>query len=76
MEGKMNKRELGKLAKEFIARLQEAEVVLMDEKDLNGYVDDLMLDYPELDLDRSQVDDLKTRVQSKWGEWIEPEFIG
>ena len=76
MEEQMNKRELGKLAKEFIARLQDAEVVLMDEKDLNGYVDDLMLDYPELDLDRSQIDDLKTRVQSKWGGWVEPGLIG
>ena len=76
MEEQMNKRELGKLAKEFIARLQDAEVVLMDEKDLNGYVDDLMLDYPELDLDRSQIDDLKTRVQSKWGGWVEPRLIG
>ena len=65
----MNERDIGKLAKEFIARLQDTEVVLMDEVDLFRCVDDLLLDHPDLDLDSSQIGYLKTRVQSKWIAW-------
>ena len=71
----MNKRDIGKLAKEFIARLQDTEVVLMDEADLFRCVDDLLLDHPDLDLDPSQIDYLKTRVHSKWSGW-EPGLVG
>ena len=71
----MNKRDIGKLAKEFIARLQDTEVVLMDEADLFRCVDDLLLDHLDPDLDPSQIDYLKTRVHSKWSGW-EPGLVG
>ena len=72
----MNKRDIGKLAKQFASRLQDAEVALMDEKDLKRCVEDLLLDHPDLDLDESQIEHLKTRVRSRVREWgPEPELI-